>query len=138
MTQLLYIEQKEQNVNFAEQLKVNNSISELHKVMEGTFEIDLGVVHNFSDGLYAKQMFIPKGYTVGQHEHKFSHLSILAKGKVIVKTDDFEKEYTAPSCLEIKQGINHAIEALEDSVWFCIHATDETNIDNIDKVLITG
>ena len=138
MTQLLYTEQKEQNVNFAEQLKVNNSISELHKVMEGTFEIDLGVVHNFSDGLYAKQMFIPKGYTVGQHEHKFSHLSILAKGKVIVKTDDFEKEYTAPSCLEIKQGINHAIEALEDSVWFCIHATDETNIDKIDKVLITG
>ena len=138
MTQLLYTEQKEQNVNFAEQLKVNNSISELHKVMEGTFEIDLGVVHNFSDGLYAKQMFIPKGYTVGQHEHKFSHLSILAKGKVIVKTDDFEKEYTAPSCLEIKQGINHAIVALEDSVWFCIHATDETNIDKIDKVLITG
>lgn len=125
-------------MNFAEQLKVNNSVSELHKVMEGTFEIDLGVVHNFSDGLYAKQMFIPKGYTVGQHEHKFSHLSILAKGKVIVKTDDFEKEYTAPSCLEIKQGINHAIEALEDSVWFCIHATDETNIDKIDKVLITG
>jgi quercetin dioxygenase-like cupin family protein len=113
-------------------------VSELHKLMEGTFEIDLGVVHNFSDGLYAKQMFIPKGYTVGQHEHKFSHLSILAKGKVIVKTDDFEKEYTAPSCLEIKQGINHAIEALEDSVWFCIHATDETNIDKIDKVLITG
>ena len=133
-----FTEQKEQNVNFAEQLKVNNNISELHKVMEGTFEIDLGIVHNFSDGLYAKQMFIPKGYTVGQHEHKFSHLSILAKGKVIVKTDDFEKEYTAPSCLEIKQGINHAIEALEDSVWFCIHATDETNIDKIDKVLITG
>jgi quercetin dioxygenase-like cupin family protein len=138
MGQLLYTEQEGQKVNFVESLKVNNSISELHKVMEGTFEIDLGIVHNFSDGLYAKQMFIPKGYTVGQHKHKFSHLSILAKGKVIVKTDDFEKEYTAPSCLEIKQGINHTIEALEDSVWFCIHATNETNIDKIDKVLITG
>ena len=113
-------------------------ISELHKVMEGTFEVDLGVVHNFSDGLYAKQMVIPKGYVVGQHAHKYSHLSILAKGKVIVKTDLGEKEYTAPACLEIKEGVNHAIEALEDTVWFCVHATDETDLANIDNVLIKG
>jgi len=111
-------------------------ISELHKVMEGTFEIDLGVVHNFSDGLYAKQMVIPKGYVVGQHAHKYSHLSILAKGKVIVKTNEAEKEYAAPACLEIKEGVNHAIEALEDTVWFCVHATDETDIAKIDEVLI--
>jgi quercetin dioxygenase-like cupin family protein len=111
-------------------------ISDLYKLLEGTFEIDLGVIHNFSDGLYAKQMFIPKGYVVGQHAHKFSHLSILAKGKVVVKTDAGEDNYEAPACLEIKKDINHAIEALEDTVWFCIHATDETNIEKIDKVLI--
>ena len=111
-------------------------ISELHKIMEGTFEIDLGVIHNFSDGLYAKQMVIPKGYVVGQHAHKYSHLSILAKGKVIVKTDNAEVEYTAPACLEIKEGVHHAVEALEDTVWFCIHATDETDPDKIDNVLI--
>ena len=111
-------------------------VSELHKKMEGTFEIDLGIVHNFSDGLYAKEMFVPQGYVIGQHAHKFSHLSILAKGKVIVRTDEGITEYTAPACLEIKEGINHAIEALEDTVWFCIHATDETDVDKIDKVLI--
>ena len=113
-----------------------NVISELHKKMEGSFEIDLGTIHNFSDGLYAKQMFVPKGYFVGQHAHTFSHLSILAKGKVIVCSDTETKTYTAPACLEIKKGINHAIEALEDTVWFCIHATDETDINKIDKVLI--
>ena len=111
-------------------------ISELHKKMEGTFDIDLGIVHNFSDGLYAKQMFVPKGYVIGQHAHEFSHLSILAKGKVIVRTDDGVAEYTAPACLEIKAGIHHAIEALEDTVWFCIHATDETDVNKIDEVLI--
>ena len=114
------------------------TISDMHKAMVGTFEIDLGVKHNFSDGLYAKEMFVPKGYIVGQHAHKFSHLSILAKGKVIVRTDEGVTEYSAPACLEIKEGINHAIEALEDTVWFCIHATDETDVDNIDEVLIKG
>jgi quercetin dioxygenase-like cupin family protein len=104
--------------------------------MEGTFEIDLGIVHNFSDGLYAKQMFVPQGYVIGQHAHEFSHLSILAKGKVIVHTDEGIAEYTAPSCLEIKEGIHHVIEALEDTVWFCIHATNETDVDKIDEILI--
>lgn len=104
--------------------------------MEGTFETDLGVVHNFSDGLYAKQMFVPQGYVIGTHAHTFSHLSILAKGKVVVRTDEGFAEYTAPTCLEIKEGIHHAIEALEDTVWFCIHATDETDVNKIDEVLI--
>jgi len=112
------------------------TISDLHNKMVGTFEVDLGTVHHFSDGLYAKQMFIPKGYMAGTHAHKFSHLSILAKGKVIVKTDDSEAIYDAPACIEIKEGINHAIEALEDSVWFCIHATEETDVSKVDNVLI--
>ena len=114
------------------------TISNLHKIMSGTFEIDLGIKHNFSDGLYVKEMFVPKGFTVGQHAHKFSHLSILAKGKVIVKTDTSEVNYEAPACLDIKEGVNHAIEALEDTIWYCIHATNETDIDKIDNILIEG
>lgn len=112
------------------------SVSELHKQMLGTFEIDLQVVHNFSDGLYAKQMAIPKGFAIGQHSHTFSHLSILAKGKVVVKTDLDEHIYEAPACIEIKKQVNHMITALEDAVWFCIHATNETDVEKIDQVLI--
>ena len=109
---------------------------ELFDTLEGTFACDLGIIHNFSDGLYAKQMHVPKGYIVGTHEHKYSHLSILAKGKVIVRTDNTEQVYVAPSCLEIEKEKLHSIEALEDTVWFCIHATSETDVDKVDQVLI--
>jgi len=112
------------------------SVANIHEKMLGIFEVDPGIVHNFSDGLYAKQMTIPKGFTAGQHAHAFSHLSILAKGKVIVKTDNAEQVYDAPACIEIKKQVNHMITALEDAVWFCIHATDETDVDRIDEVLI--
>ena len=114
------------------------TVSDLNKELEGTFECDLGTVHHFSDGLYAKQMHIPKGFIAGTHAHKYSHLSILSKGSVIVRTDNSQKLYNAPACIEIKEGINHSIEALEDAVWFCIHATDVTDIELIDKVLIEG
>jgi quercetin dioxygenase-like cupin family protein len=55
----------------------------------------------------------------------------------LVKTDDSEVvEYTAPTVVTIKAGINHAIYAVEDASWFCIHATDETDAEHIDEVLI--
>ena len=114
------------------------SVSDLNKELEGTFACDLGTVHHFSDGLYAKQMHIPKGFIAGTHAHKYSHLSILSKGSVIVRTDNSQQLYNAPACIEIKEGIHHSIEALEDAVWFCVHATDVTDVELIDKVLIEG
>ncbi|CAB4121683.1 hypothetical protein UFOVP21_30 [uncultured Caudovirales phage] len=109
---------------------------ELFEQNDGKIEVDLGTVHHFSDGLYAKQMMIPQGFVAGMHSHVYSHLSILAKGRVMVRTDFEEKEYSAPACIEIKSSILHSIEALEDSHWFCIHATDETDVSKVDEVLI--
>jgi quercetin dioxygenase-like cupin family protein len=112
------------------------NLSELNDQLQGQIQCNLGIVHHFSDGLYAKQMMIPKGFLAGMHAHTYGHLSILAKGKVIVRTDFEEKEYSAPACIEIKSSILHTIEALEDCHWFCIHATDETDVSKVDEVLI--
>ena len=99
--------------------------------------MNIDTLHHFSDGLYAKQMSIPKGAIACQHKHEYDHLSILAQGKVRVLLDnDAFEEFTAPSCINIKQGVNHTIMALEDSTWFCIHHTFETDMNKIDTVLI--
>lgn len=92
--------------------------------------------HHFSDNLYAKESIFPKGSQIIQHKHKYDHLSILAKGKVILVIDDKEEIIEAPACINIKADKHHGVLALEDCVWFCIHATDETDINNIDQVLI--
>ena len=112
--------------NFAQQFAAN----------EGRFDVDLQIKHNFSDGLYAKEMYLPKGYIAYSHSHAYSHLSILAKGRVIVRTDDYNKEYEAPACINIESNTYHQIESLDDCVWFCIHATNEKDINKIDEVLI--
>ena len=96
----------------------------------------IDIVHYFSDGLYAKETFIPKDSFLMQHKHKYAHLSILAKGRVLVKVDDDVKEYKAPSCINIQANKHHSVKALEDCVWYCVHSTDEKNSNNIDSVLI--
>jgi quercetin dioxygenase-like cupin family protein len=111
-------------------------ITELYQVMKGTFEVDLGIQHHFSSGVYAKQMLLPKGYFAVSHAHNYDHLSVLASGKVIVSTDDSEHTYAAPACITIEKHKNHSVTALEDAVWFCIHATEETDASKVDDVLI--
>lgn len=101
-----------------------------------SIEIDLGIVHHFSDGLYARQMILPAGHFAVTHAHEYDHLSILASGRVTVEIDDDIGEFVAPACINIAAGKHHRIVALEDAVWFCIHATDETDADKIDDVLI--
>jgi quercetin dioxygenase-like cupin family protein len=92
--------------------------------------------HHFSDGLYAKETLFKKDSVIVQHKHKYDHLGILAKGKVIVSIDNKNFIVEAPFCLNIKKNKNHGIIALEDCVWYCVHATDETDKDKIDQVLI--
>lgn len=113
-----------------------SSVTDRFKKLEGTFEVDLLTKHFFSDGLYAKQMSLPKGYEAISHAHHYNHLSLLAAGKVILRTDDSEVEYTAPAMIEIAAGVHHSITATENVVWYCIHATDATEPDAVDEVLI--
>ena len=103
-----------------------------------SIEIDLGIVHHFSDGVYARQMALPKDHFAVTHAHEYDHLSILASGRVIVEIDGNSEEFAAPACINISAGKHHRIVALEDSVWFCVHATDETDVDKLDEVLIGG
>lgn len=99
-------------------------------------EIDLKIQHHFSDGVYAKQMALPKGHFAVSHKHKYSHLSILASGIADVEVDGITTQYIAPACINIAADAEHKITALEDVVWYCIHATEETDVDQIDQVLI--
>lgn len=100
-------------------------------------EVNPVVGHHFAAGLYAKESMVPSGYVVGKHIHGYSHLSVLASGKAIVTAGDVVKEYTGPTCIEIKAGIPHEILAVTDVVWYCIHATDETDETKVDEVIIS-
>lgn len=97
-----------------------------------------GIVHYFSDGLYAKEMTFKANQAILKHTHEFSHLSILAQGKVAVLRGDQIDIVTAPACIEVKAGLVHGVKAITDCVWYCIHATDEKDTSKVDEVLIKG
>ena len=94
------------------------------------------IEHHFGAGVYAKETRIPAGMSLMQHKHAHDHLSILASGTAQVTVEDQTTTVTGPACLTIVAGKHHSVTALTDVVWYCVHATDCTDIEQVDQVLI--
>jgi hypothetical protein len=50
--------------------------------------------------------------------------------------DDVKSVVHAPACLTIAAGKHHGIKSLTDVVWYCVHATDCTDENEVDEVLV--
>ena len=96
------------------------------------------IQHYFSSGVYAKETRIPAGFVLVQHAHKHDHLSILASGSVELVVDGVKSVVHAPGCLTINAGKHHGIKSLTDVVWYCVHATDCVDENEVDETLIVS
>lgn len=92
--------------------------------------------HHFSDGVYVREMSLAAGAEVTTHEHKYDHFGILGSGEVTVELDGDLEHRRAPCVIDIKAGVKHRIVALTDITWFCVHATDVADPEQMDRVLI--
>lgn len=74
--------------------------------------------------IFIKMMhFKNKGECECGHKHTYDHISLLAKGSVVVTVNGQETTFTAPHMIYISKDYDHEIVALEDNtLWFCIHA----------------
>jgi len=96
----------------------------------------IGVAHHFGGGVYMKEITVPAGLVVGQHVHKYDHLSYLVSGEAVVDAPFSRSTLHGPSGMVIEAGRAHSIRAVTDCVWLCIHATDCTDADEVDAGLI--
>jgi len=94
------------------------------------------IQHFFGPGVYAKESRIPAGHLLVQHAHKYDHLSILASGSVELVVDGEMSVVNAPACFTIKANKHHGVKTLTDAVWYCVHATDCADENEIDETLI--
>lgn len=89
-----------------------------------------GVEIKMADGIFIKQMAIPKaGTIIPQHSHRYDHVSMLARGSVHVLRDGNDAGlFYAPTGITIPAGCKHTFRSLEDNtVVYCIHRIDRAN-----------
>lgn len=99
-------------------------------------QIQMHVVHHFSKGLYARELHIPKGTILVGKTHRFENLNIISKGEISVYTEEGVRRIVAPCTIVSPPGTKRVGYAHEDTVWTTIHATNETDIDEIENEVI--
>lgn len=105
----------------------------LKKVADGAGEIELPLTHHIYNGLYAREIFLPKDTVLTGKVHNFDHLSIISKGDVTVMTPDGIERIVGPYTFQSKAGVKRLIYVHEDTIWTTFHITDLTDPDEIVK-----
>lgn len=117
-------------------LSIRKKINDLENEMMKAPQLEIKTTHHFSDGIYAREIFIPKGALLTGKIHKTEHLNICSQGEISVLTEDGIKRIKAPFTMSCKPGTKRVGYAHEDTVWTTIHGTHETNLERLEIELI--
>lgn len=90
--------------------------------------------HIHSDGVYIKAFRVPAGLQFYTKRFADEHVSILGQGSVIIEKGDKKFKVVAPAHVVIDAMTRCKIITLEDSVWYCIHVTTETDQAVLDEL----
>jgi quercetin dioxygenase-like cupin family protein len=94
--------------------------------------------HFHAPGLYARKITLPAGSLAVGKKHKTTHISVLAKGHIAVRGVNGKPDHhmRAGDTMVTPAGSQRAVYAFEESVFVCIHATDETDLEKLEAQLI--
>jgi quercetin dioxygenase-like cupin family protein len=121
--------------------KITESRQKLFALQEASSkmeQVECPLIHTFVPGMYARQIFVPKGTTVVTKIHNQRHLTFILKGKCIVHSDGETKTIEAPMMFITEPGTKRAVHVLEDTIWVTVHhnPNDETDLDKIEEFVI--
>lgn len=116
--------------------KIRSQIDELETEMFKLPQVEMPPVHTFAQGIYAREITIPKGTLLTGKIHKTEHINIVSKGDISVLTEDGIKRIKAPFIMVARPGTKRVGFAHEDTVWTTIHATNETDLEKLETELI--
>lgn len=111
-------------------------ISDLVSCMKTMPQVETPVEHHFSDGVYAREIFMHAGLVAVGKIHKTRHLNIVSQGSCSVVTPTRKFEVVAPYTFESDPGEQKVVFIHEDTVWTTIHVTDSTDLSVIEEECI--
>lgn len=113
-------------------MKIQNFMEKQPGVMHGNcFPLN----HSFGDGLYIREITMPKNMLVVSRLHKFTHPYFILKGKVSVMTEDGVQHIQAPFAGMTKAGTKRVLYIHEECVWVTVHSNPEnkTKTDELEN-----
>jgi len=94
------------------------------------------VKHTFADGCYIREIFNPAGLLLVTKIHKKKHPFFLMEGEMSILTENGIQHVKAPHHGITYPGTKRVIYTHKDCVFITVHATESTDVEEIEKVVI--
>lgn len=122
-------------------VEMRAKVNAIEALMRNAPQAEIPVTHHFANagtkrGVYAREIFIPKGTVLTGKIHKYEQINIMSRGEMSVLTEEGVKRVRAPFTVVSPAGTKRIAYAHEDTVWTTIHATDETDLEKIEAAFI--
>jgi len=130
-----------QKINIKEFRKVMPIVQEMfvnhEKSMVGKqFDDHNPLEHSFGDGLYIRKIFMPAGQLMVTKIHKKKHPFFVLKGECDVVSENGTQKVKGPYNGITLPGTQRLIYVREDTIWITVHATDKTDLKEIEEEVI--
>tara|TARA_R110000850_G_scaffold222606_7_gene348495 strand:+ start:2113 stop:2625 length:513 start_codon:yes stop_codon:yes gene_type:complete len=94
--------------------------------------------HRIENGMYTRQVFMPKGSLVASFIHKQNHPSFFLSGEMsILNEKGIIESLKAPLSLNTLIGTQRIAYMHTDCVWVCVYRTDKESIQEAEKEVYT-
>ena len=110
--------------------EIENKIASAPGARFGNF---LPLKHSFAEGLYIREIFMPKGILLVSRLHKNSYPSFILKGEVVMLTEEGMSHIKAPCYCISPAGTKRVLYMMEDTVWVTVDSNPDNDI-NVERL----
>lgn len=103
-------------------------------------QINLAVLtkHYFAGGMYARELFMPKGSCITGKIHLKEHLVHISFGELTVVTETQKIHLVGPCTFAGTPGEKRALHIHEHTLWTTFWVTDLTTVEECEATLVTN
>ena len=112
--------------------------AEMYKMPGAMIGDSCPLTHNFAEGMYIRQITMPKGILFVTKIHKFSHPAFILSGDVSVLEEGGARRVKAPASFITPPGTKRIVYTNEETVWTTVHLNPNNHreIDKIEEEII--
>jgi len=99
------------------------------------YQVDIPALSNNINGMYTRQIVIPKDTLLTGRVHLADYVDIMLSGDISVATPEGVKRYTGYNIFHGKAGRKRAGYAHEDTHWITVHNTKISDGDIFKKTM---
>ena len=116
---------------------IPNRVDAVHRFCAAYPPANLPVTHRFTPGLYAREIFMPKGSLVVSKIHRTEHPFVVISGHAAVWDESNGVQQLRGGHVGItKPGTRRVLFIHEDCRWITFHATDKMDVEEIEAEII--